>query len=171
MVSGRKQVCLPSDSNVGKFLVCFLGGTTAIKSLGAFSARNKGWASLGEADRKCIQTGPALSDEPFPPFLIAISPDRAELLPGNKTTRAFLLNPLGTAHLQVVPSQPRRKEANTADASFTRMRPAQDQLSPASPPAWITSLLCTVLYTEWEAGSITPGSQQTCLGTPAGEGW
>lgn len=96
------------------------------ETLGSIQCTEQGLGSLGklQADGKCLQTGPALSDEPFPPFLIAIPPDGAELLPGNKTARAFLLNPLGMADLQVVLFQPRRKEANTADASFVCTRPA-----------------------------------------------
>lgn len=46
-VGGRE----PSDSNAGKPLVCFLGGIAAMKPLGALSARNKGWALLGNCRR------------------------------------------------------------------------------------------------------------------------
>lgn len=57
------------------------------------------WGIAVQVNGEDLQTGPALSYTPFPPFLIAILPDLSGL-PGNKNTRAFLGNPPGIMHFK-----------------------------------------------------------------------
>lgn len=57
------------------------------------------WGIAVQVNGEDLQTGPALSSTPFPPFLIAIPSDLSGL-PGNKNTRAFLVNAPGIVHLK-----------------------------------------------------------------------
>lgn len=50
------------------------------------------WGIAVQVNGEDLQTGPALSYTPFPPFLIAIPPDLSGL-PGNKIPGLFWLNP------------------------------------------------------------------------------
>lgn len=57
------------------------------------------WGIAVQVNGEDLQTGPALSSTPFPPFLIAIPSDLSGL-PGNKNTRAFLVNAPGIVHVK-----------------------------------------------------------------------
>lgn len=68
------------------------------------------WGIAVQVNGEDLQTGPALSYAPFPPFLIAVPPDLSGLL-GNKNTRTFLVNPPASciSSLEVAPSPAREK--------------------------------------------------------------
>lgn len=80
------------------------------------------WAIAVQVNGEDLQTGPALSYTPFPPFLIAIPPDIAGS-PGNKNTRAFLINlpPLASCISSLLAAPSPAQEKGSLSLPWERM--------------------------------------------------